>query len=104
MVDRAEEGVWITRVDEGGEQRTASEGEFGRAGGALLYLEPGVQAPETLRRSSYRCVWLCQVGESRKARYAHMSREAKGLWSWGSAGLAATGTVDSYSGEILRSL
>jgi hypothetical protein len=54
MVDRAEEGVWITRVDEGGEQRTASEGKFGRAGGGLLYLEPGVQAPETLRRSSYR--------------------------------------------------
>jgi len=49
-------------------------------------------------------VWSCQVGESRKARYAYMSREAKGLWSWGSTGLAASGTVDSYSGETLRSL
>ena len=88
--------MWITRVDERGEQRTAGEGEVGRAGGALLYPEPGVQAPETLRRSSYRCVWTCQVGESRKAQYAHMSREAKGLWRWGSACLAATGTVDSY--------
>ena len=44
-------------------------------------------------------MWSCQVGESRKVRYVHMSREAKGLWSGGSAGLAATGTVDSYSGE-----
>jgi len=33
-----------------------------------------------------------------------MSREAKGLWSWGSAGLAATGTVYGYLGKTLRSL
>lgn len=77
MVGRAEGCVWITRVDERGEQRTAGEGEVGRAGGALLYPEPGVQAPETPRRSGYRCVWTCQVGESRKARYAHMSGEAR---------------------------
>lgn len=34
--------MWITRVDEGGEQRTASEGELGGAGRGLLYVEPGV--------------------------------------------------------------
>lgn len=42
MVDRAEGCVWITRVEGRGEQRTADEGEVGRPGGALLYLELGV--------------------------------------------------------------